>query len=85
MDYITKEEFVAWLHLPTTAKIRQGLREQVLLRRVALSKMCGTDQLMDRYNSGVIDGIELTADFEALIEFPEETPDASDEGTQTTY
>jgi len=85
MDYITKEEFVAWLGHPTTLKIRQGLREQVLARRIYLSTTCGKDQLEDRYNSGIISGIEMAADFEAIVEFPEETKDASDEGAQTTY
>lgn len=85
MELITKEEFVAWLGHPTTIKIRQGLAEQVLAKRIYLSKTCGEDQFKDRYNSGIIAGIEMASEFETIVEFPEEQPDASDEGPQTTY
>lgn len=81
---ITKDEFVAWKANPTTQKIALVIATLVRDERITLAKKCGTDPSYDRFRSGYLYGVEQSWDFETIFDFGE-TPNASTEGTQTSY
>lgn len=80
-DTLNQQEFEAWVESRTTQKIVKLIKEKVQAGRLELAQHCGVDPVADRFQSGLLTGMELGHDYKYLFEWIGEQEDGY--GTKT--